>query len=216
MEKKSITITERVYSVITILIRISLVIAIGYAFYTEDYFVFLFSIVTLVLTFVPWAFEKSLKIDVPIEFEVAAVIFVYATIFLGEATGLYTYFWWWDLLLHSFSALVFGMIGFVILFFLDKNTKIDAPPIWLAVFTFTFAIAIGSLWEIFEFTADQFLGTNMQKSGLMDTMTDLIVDTFGALIASLLGYFYLKGRKFRPIDKMIKTFIKDNPSLFKK
>jgi hypothetical protein len=39
---------------------------------------------------------------------------------------------------------------------------------------------------------DWFVGTNMQKSGLVDTMTDLIINSFGALAAAIIGYFYVK------------------------
>ena len=42
-----------------------------------------------------------------------------------------------------------------------------------------FAITIGALWEVFEFGMDQLFGLNMQKSGLLDTMGDLI------------GFFYM-------------------------
>ena len=62
----------------------------------------------------------------------------------------------------------------------------------LALFSFSFAIAIGVVWEIFEFFMDISFGLNMQKSGLIDTMGDLIVDSLGALLASGIGYFYLR------------------------
>lgn len=61
-----------------------------------------------------------------------------------------------------------------------------------------FALGVGALWEIFEFTMDSLFGMNMQKpmlgdpSGLTDTMWDLIVDATGALVISVLGWRYLK------------------------
>ena len=42
---------------------------------------------------------------------------------------------------------------------------------------------------------DQFFGMNMQKSGLGDTMWDLMVDCLGALTGSLAGFFYLEKRE---------------------
>ena len=65
-------------------------------------------------------------------------------------------------------------------------------PSLLTVFSFCFAIALGALWEIFEFAMDSFFGFNMQKTGLRDTMWDMIVNTVGALIASISGYVYLR------------------------
>jgi hypothetical protein len=39
---------------------------------------------------------------------------------------------------------------------------------------------------------DWYVGTNMQKSGLVDSMTDLIINAFGALAAAVTGYYYLR------------------------
>ena len=44
---------------------------------------------------------------------------------------------------------------------------------------------------------------NMQKSGLVDTMTDLIVDVFGAALAAVFGYRYLKLKRQRPIEQAV-------------
>lgn len=49
-------------------------------------------------------------------------------------------------------------------------------------------MAIGGIWEIFEFAMDQVFGMNMQKSGLIDPMWDLIVDALGPLFSVTTGY----------------------------
>ncbi len=85
----------------------------------------------------------------------------------------------------------------------------------LCLLVFCFAVASGAIWEIFEFLMDQFFGLNMQKSGLMDTMTDLIMDSLGAFLASAFGYIYLINKKSK-LTVSINSFIKSNPSLFKK
>jgi hypothetical protein len=64
-------------------------------------------------------------------------------------------------------------------------------PSFVALFAFMFALGMGAIWEIMEFAIDQTFGTTMQKSGLVDTMWDLIVDGLGALTISILGYGYL-------------------------
>jgi hypothetical protein len=58
---------------------------------------------------------------------------------------------------------------------------------------------------------DSLFGLNMQKSGLRDTMWDLIVDALGALVVSILGYLYLKGyiKLFERLDRrLIKRSVK--------
>ena len=56
----------------------------------------------------------------------------------------------------------------------------------------------------------------MQKSGLMDTMWDLIINGVGALIASLLGFLYLKGINAPLVNSMMTRFQTENPQFFKK
>ena len=141
---------------------------------------------------------------------------MYASLFLGEIKSYYTLFWWWDIILHIGSGIAFGFIGFLILYVLYKGDKIKAKPSTIAIFSFSFGLAIGALWEIFEFAIDNILRTNLQKSGLVDTMWDLIVDGFGALIASIIGYFYIKKEKKGLFNKLVKEFKKENPKLFRK
>ena len=80
-------------------------------------------------------------------------------------------------------------------------------PLFLAVFAFCFSAAIGTVWEIFEFTVDGVLGVNMQKfmledgtqligrEALSDTMYDIIVDTGSAFVMSAIGFFSIKRRE---------------------
>jgi len=142
------------------------------------------------------------------EIELIVLIFIYATLFLGEALAFYHHFWWWDLILHAGSAIIFGFIGFIILYYLYAHHQIESKAYALALFSFSFAIAIGVVWEIFEFGMDSIFGLNMQKSGLIDTMGDLIVDSIGALLASSIGYFYLRVKHTLVFKDIIMQMIK--------
>jgi hypothetical protein len=207
---------EKIHYWLTAAIQFTLVVAIVSSIYTQSWFALAMSVLTLALTFVPKMFEDKYDIRLPVEFEIVTVLFIYASIFLGEVQGYYTVYTWWDALLHGTSAIALGFVGFGILFILDRSSKIQASPSTLAVFTFAFAVAIGAVWEIFEFAVDQIFATNMQKSGLVDTMWDLIVDSIGALIAAVSGYFYLKKEKTFVVSGMLERFIKQNPRLFSK
>lgn len=216
--KVVVTHHEKIYKIqkyINYFVWITLIAAGVFSFFTARWTVLFVSVLAFVLTLVPSVFERWYKIDIPVEFEVLIVVFVYAALFLGEVGNFYARFWWWDILLHGISALAFGMIGFVILFILYKKGKVRANPIWIAIFAFSFAVAIGAIWEIFEFGMDQLFGFNMQKSGLIDTMWDLIMDSLGAFLASLMGYFYLKGERRFSFARLMGDFIEENPDLFK-
>ncbi|MEK6909235.1 MAG: hypothetical protein AABX23_04245 [Nanoarchaeota archaeon] len=143
------------------------------------------------------------------------MLLIYCSIFLGELRGYYSSFWWWDLGLHTITGVIIGLVGFLILLILYRNRNIVAAPGSIAIFSFSLAAAIGGIWEIFEFGMDQFFGLNMQKSGLVDTMGDLIVNNIGALFSSLVGYFYIKFGQIAFLDRIIKRFKKENPRIAK-
>lgn len=191
-------------------LRLTLILAIAVSIFYQSWSNLFISCLALVLTFIPFLIEKKYQIDIPIVFELVVILFVYASLFLGEVGRFFHYFWWWDLLLHGTSAVAFASIGFIILFILSETSKIEARPGWLAVFSFSFAVAIGVIWEIFEFFMDQTLGLNMQKSGLVDTMWDLIINNVGAILTSLAGYEYMTGKKRPYISRIFDLLLNKN------
>lgn len=169
---------------------------------------------TLALTFMPYAAGRLMNIKIPNTFFVFIVLFIFGTIYLGEAENFYERYWWWDILLHFGSALSFGVLGFLFIFTLFQGDRFAAPPWTIAILSFCFAVAIGAIWEIFEFGMDQTFGTNMQKSGLVDTMVDLIVDCAGGAIGAFMGYLYLIGRQAGGPLKLIEEFVVLNRRLY--
>lgn len=168
-----------------------------------------------VLTFVPAILERQLSIYLPIEFSLITTAFLYASFALGEVRDFYALFWWWDLMLHSLSALTIGLIGFLAIYVFYMTNRIQIAPIYVAAMTLCLAATTGTIWEIFEFSMDWFFNFNMQKSGLIDTMTDLIVNFIGGLIASYLGYLYVRDGDSLIVDRLISKFVKKNPKIFK-
>ena len=150
--------------------------------------------VTLVLSLAPVLVARWARIQVPSSFVAAVVLFVGGTLFLGEVFDFYERFWWWDIAMHGGSAIGFGLTGFVLVFMMFQGDRFAAPHVAVAFFAFCFAVSVGVVWEVFEFAMDQSFDLNMQKSGLMDTMGDLIVDMVGAGLGAASGYAYLKGR----------------------
>lgn len=127
--------------------------------------------------------------------------------------------------LHVMSGFLLGILGFLLVYVMNETEKINVHmnPGFVAFFAFMFALGVGALWEIFEFTMDSLVGTNMQKpmlgdpSGLTDTMWDLIVDAIGALVISVLGWRYLKkADRTSFLERWIDSFIERNPRFFRK
>lgn len=175
----------------------------------------------MAVTLVPAA-SRRLSVEIPSEIELVAVLFIFATLFLGEVREYYERYWWWDMALHTSSGVLLGMLGFIIVYVLNEDRQVDLHmrPSFLALFAFFFAMGIGALWEVFEFGMDRLFGTDMQPatardpSGLTDTMHDLIVDAVGAAIVSLGGWRYLARARTSHVDNWARRFIERNPRLF--
>jgi len=189
----------------------SLVLALLFALFRADWLNAFVSFSTLLLTLIPFLLQNRYRFYIPVGFTAAIAFFIYGAIFLGEVHNFYEAFWWWDTLLHGVSAFGFGLIGVVSLLLLYRGEKIKAHPKLLALFAFLIAVAIGAIWEIFEFSMDSFFGFNMQKNGLHDTMWDLIVTAFGGAVASFAGYLYItRGWKKGLISGLITEWVEKN------
>lgn len=207
-------------STLTLVLLFTLVVAFIEALRLYNWVSMIFILVIAGLICLPMIVGRLSKIDIPLPLGIFSVIFVYATLFLGELKNYYQVYWWWDLLLHTSSALAFGIIGFFILYILYKTEKIKTNPKTIAMFTFAFALSIGALWEIVEFTIDSLFGpisnNVLMQGSLKDTMWDLIVDALGALFIAVMGYLYIKKESGILVKPMAKEFKKDNPELFTK
>jgi hypothetical protein len=178
------------------------------------------ALLTFILSFGSTLIEKYQKIDIPDILEVIIVIFIYAGLFLSARYKLYYKFFWWDDLLHTLSGIITGFVGFIVIYKINYRYSMNISPLLVALFSFTFAITMGVFWEILEFSCDALIGSANQKwnlsdteilmgkpyqgSGLRDTMSDLILDSIGAFVTSLITYYMYKNEKKRTLEKMKK------------
>src|SRR3989338_3403978 len=216
-KKKQTDYTEKFLFALSYFLRLIILIEAVTAAWNRNLEILFIAVGILVLTFIPALIARNYKLNIPIEFEALVVLFISLSLFFGEVHQFYARFWWWDIFLHSLSGLLLGFAGFLALYIMYTEHKIKTSPKLAMFFSFCVAVAIGALWEIIEFILDSSLGWNMQKSGLIDTMWDLIVDSISAVIISASGYFYLKRKNQVPfIERGIKKFMEKNPRLFRK
>lgn len=181
--------------------------AVPYERVKSDYVLMLVQcILGLFAMTLPGLLSHRFQIEIPSNMLVLYAVFLYGAIFLGEVRSFYYTVPHWDTILHTFSGGMLGALGFSFVTLLNKTDKIplNLSPIFVAIFAFCFAVTLGVVWEIYEFTFDGILHLNMQKfalesgeqligrAALQDTMKDLIVDCLGAFIMALLGYISLK------------------------
>lgn len=205
---------EQLQLVIALLLQLAMLAVVVGALVERQWLVGFTGGAVFILTFLPAIIEREFDVHLPIEFTLVTCVFLYAAFGLGEVGRFYARFWWWDLMLHSFSSLVMGLIGFLFIYVFHMTNRIQLAPVYVAMVSFGFAVTIGTLWELFEFLMDWSFGFNMQKSGLVDTMTDLLVDVIGAVIAAFIGYSYVKGGDSLVADRLIRRFVEKNPRLF--
>ncbi|MBQ9985344.1 MAG: hypothetical protein IJP38_03445 [Oscillospiraceae bacterium] len=153
----------------------------------------------------PSALERKWSFELPNYMSILYFIFLYCAIYLGEVRNFYYLVPHWDTILHAFSGAMLGALGFTLVRILNDSDKVKVAlsPSFICLFAFCFALAVGAIWEIYEFTGDALFGLNMQKfrlsdgtelighSALSDTMKDIIIDAIGAFIVTFIGYLSL-------------------------
>ncbi|NMA70263.1 MAG: hypothetical protein GX958_12740 [Desulfitobacterium sp.] len=190
-----------------IILSLSIVPIIGVHLLTSRFFAVFMSLLAIFFMTIPFYLEKTFHLKFPQGFLIILLLFLYASVFLGTANDFYAYFWWWDKMLHGFSGFIFAYMGYLIHHYLDPNFSLNSlsRKVLAALFAFSFALAAGGVWEIYEYTIDSFFGTQYQGVGIHDTMQDIIMDTLGAVAFSIL---VLKGDPFPAIKKVSKKYKK--------
>lgn len=208
---------DKVQLVIFNLLNASIVVAFVVSTVRLQWFNSFLTLMVLFLNYTPAFLKRNFRIFLPIELELFIAVFVYASVFLGSVLEYYHTFWWWDIMLHTASGVLLGIVGFLLIYIMNsvQRVRLSASPILSVFFAFAFSVALGAIWEIFEFVLDQFTNLKMQDNSLQDTMWDMIVNAIGALFVAVLGYFYLKKVHFPVFGRFITKFLDHNPRLFR-
>lgn len=177
-------------------------------FHSEsDYLLMLMQCVLgLVTIHLPSILERKFRFELPSLLYGFYIVFLYCAIFLGEVRSFYYLVPQWDSVCHFCSSMMMGFFGLMVVTILnrDRHLAVSLSPFFVCLFAFCFSVALGAVWEIYEFAADGLFGMNMQKfmladgtvlaghAALADTMKDIIVDVLGSLLASTIGFFSIR------------------------
>ena len=138
---------------------------------------------TLVLMILPSFFSRKLNVELPTTLEVIILLFIFAAEILGELNSFYIRVPHWDTMLHTINGFLCAAIGFALVDLLNESEHFSfkLSPVYLAIVAFCFSMTVGALG----------LGGYLDI-GLIDTMKDLMVNFLGAVVFSIIGYFYVK------------------------
>ena len=136
-------------------------------------------VLTLVLLLVPSLIEHTLDIELPDLLESIILLFIFAAEILGEIDAFYIRIPFWDTILHTTWGFLCAGIGFALFDILNRSdsSKIKLTPLYMAVSAAAFSMCIGACWEIFEYLADSFIGVDMQKDTLVQTINTVWLDS---------------------------------------
>lgn len=154
----------------------------------------------------PGILSRRLNFHIPHSMHIMFLIFIYCAIYLGEVQDFYYRIPRWDSILHYFSGMMLGALGFSLITILNRSEKIhlQLSPAFIAIFAFCFSVTLGVIWEFYEYCCDELLNLNMQKTmlqngiqlighaALSDTIKDLFVDATGAGLIAIIGYMSIK------------------------
>lgn len=151
-------------------------------------------VLTFILTFYNWFLKKVFKINLNIYSRILLSLLIFLAQCLGTTLNFYDLYDNWDLIVHFIFGIVMFIVGYDIFSILDKrycdiklNKKIKI------IFSILFALSVGSIWEMYEYSVDGILNLDTQRTGeligrmaIKGTMTDLFSPTIGTLLTVIM------------------------------
>ena len=96
-------------------------------------------------------------------------VFILGTEILGEIYHFYVDVGGFDIVMHSYVACVMSDAGLYLIRYFNINGSIY----FVILFIFSFAMMAESIWEIFEFSMDRVIGTDMQKDTVIRNINSM-------------------------------------------
>lgn len=178
-------------SILAWLMKFSMSILLLYSLHRHEYTWAFACGFSLLLCAIPNMLKRRFDIHLPteLEFLIVLALFLHSG---GGALNAYHAIPGWDHITHFTGTAVVALLGLMIMAIIDgysEQIRFNTPM--LIFFVIIFALAMGTVWEMFEFSSDKIFGTHEQWS-LDDTMWDLIFDMIGGIIVAVPGAFYLR------------------------
>jgi len=108
----------------------------------------------------------------------------------GEAFGIYDSLHWYDRVVHFVVPMLTSQVIYLCLARLEvlpdpRQETLPHHHAGMFLVTFALGLAVGALWEVFEYTSDGVFGSNLSEDNA-DTVGDLVADASGSLAGGAL------------------------------
>jgi uncharacterized membrane protein YjdF len=127
--------------------------------------------------------------NLPRLYDLAVVVAMVLTQ-VGEAIGMYDTLDWYDRVVHFVVPMLSSQVFYLCLARLEvlpdpRQKTLRNHLAGMFVVTFALGLAVGALWEVFEYASDGVFGSDLSE-GNADTVGDLIADAAGSLAGGAL------------------------------
>jgi len=173
------------------LMKITLVGLLPYEIYKGDYLFVAATCLSITFSFIPAMADRNYRIHLPLELDFLVTSAIFLNTFMGEWLKFYEKIPIFDKVMHFYGTAVTALLAFMVVYSLHFARKLRLTLPFIGVFTVVFAMAMGVIWEIFEFWVDIIFAKQMQK-GLDDTMWDMMYNLAGGAIVAFFGMLYVR------------------------
>ena len=201
-----------------LIVRLAMLICAVYSFVNGNKVMGLESIFCFIFTHL-WDFFQifgngSFIEEVPPLSQTMLNMIIFVGIVFGSYVGLFDKVMGFDKVMHSLSGLVCAVFGYDFAVIIQRKKGRCAVTL-AAMFALMFAVTVAAGWEFYEFLMDTLHGTNLQLArageetvmfdlakfrgeygylGLVDTMTDMMMNTIGG-VAGMILMIILRNKK---------------------
>ncbi len=158
----------------------------------------------------PYWVEKLFHKKISSVVKFIVIVFIFCAQFLGATVELYNQFEYYDKITHTISGVLTALAAIALLqqwgIYQPKNVAFQI----LFMIAITLLVAVG--WEMFEYTANILFGGDAQrvaKTGVNDTMQDMIVAFLGSIVVSVIYYIEEKTHKTGIVKSFMNGIQKD-------
>jgi len=165
-----------------------------------------FYFIVFLLSFIPSALKRVLSISLPLPFE---LLYLISLLFMLIGEKIFA-----GIMVQFVLGVFFGIFGFLLMYILYFNSRLESSKILITLFSFSFAVAAGAIWQVFLFLLNLIITVQTDTIHISYAPIGLLFTICGASTVAIGEYFYLTYGEGKILHRLLKSFMKKNPTLF--